>query len=705
MAENRGMPARGPMRGAGAAMSDSKPKEFKKSIAKLGKYLKAYWIGIIVALVFAVLGTVLSIFAPKILQLIGNEIVEALGANVPIDMARVGAIAVWMIVLYVASALFNFIQSIVMSVISVNISRRMRNDLSDKINRLPLSYFDRQSFGDILSRVTNDVDLIGQTLNQSLSQLVSSFTLIVGIIIMMFTISWQLTLVELVSVPVSFLLVMIIVKISQKHFRRQQNALGDINGIVEEIYSSHNVVKVFNGQEKAEREFEEINKVMASSALKGQFLSGMMMPVMNTVANISYVLVCLVGGMMAIRNNDVLFITSIVAFISYVRSFNQPIEQLATVTNTLQSTAAASERVFDFLEQPEQAPDTGNKSIPDFKGNVEFRHVNFGYTPEKQIIFDFNCKVEAGQKIAIVGPTGAGKTTLVNLLMRFYETDSGEILIDGVSTKDMTREYVRGLFGMVLQDSWLFEGTIRENICYGNEETSEEAMIEACKAANVHHFIMSLPGGYNMVLNEEANISQGQRQLLTIARAMVDNAPMLILDEATSSVDTRTEQNIQEAMDRLMKGRTSFVIAHRLSTIKNADLILVIKNGNIIEQGNHEQLMAQGGFYSELYNSQFSKPGRDPRDEMPKPILRSDVLEMKDLKEGMILKGTVRNVIDFGAFVDIGVHQDGLVHISKLTDKKFVKHPLDVVSVGDVVDVKVLQVDMQKKRIQLSMIL
>lgn len=609
MAENRGMPARGPMRGAGAAMSDSKPKEFKKSIAKLGKYLKAYWIGIIVALVFAVLGTVLSIFAPKILQLIDNEIVEALGANVPIDMARVGAIAVWMIVLYVASALFNFIQSIVMSVISVNISRRMRNDLSDKINRLPLSYFDRQSFGDILSRVTNDVDLIGQTLNQSLSQLVSSFTLIVGIIIMMFTISWQLTLVELVSVPVSFLLVMIIVKISQKHFRRQQNALGDINGIVEEIYSSHNVVKVFNGQEKAEREFEEINKVMASSALKGQFLSGMMMPVMNTVANISYVLVCLVGGMMAIRNNDVLFITSIVAFISYVRSFNQPIEQLATVTNTLQSTAAASERVFDFLEQPEQAPDTGNKSIPDFKGNVEFRHVNFGYTPEKQIIFDFNCKVEAGQKIAIVGPTGAGKTTLVNLLMRFYETDSGEILIDGVSTKDMTREYVRGLFGMVLQDSWLFEGTIRENICYGNEGTSEEAMIEACKAANVHHFIMSLPGGYNMVLNEEANISQGQRQLLTIARAMVDNAPMLILDEATSSVDTRTEQNIQEAMDRLMKGRTSFVIAHRLSTIKNADLILVMKNGNIIEQGNHEQLMAQGGFYSELYNSQFSKHG------------------------------------------------------------------------------------------------
>lgn len=609
MAENRGMPARGPMRGAGAAMSDSKPKEFKKSIAKLGKYLKAYWIGIIVALVFAVLGTVLSIFAPKILQLIGNEIVEALGANVPIDMARVGAIAVWMIVLYVASALFNFIQSIVMSVISVNISRRMRNDLSDKINRLPLSYFDRQSFGDILSRVTNDVDLIGQTLNQSLSQLVSSFTLIVGIIIMMFTISWQLTLVELVSVPVSFLLVMIIVKISQKHFRRQQNALGDINGIVEEIYSSHNVVKVFNGQEKAEREFEEINKVMASSALKGQFLSGMMMPVMNTVANISYVLVCLVGGMMAIKNNDVLFITSIVAFISYVRSFNQPIEQLATVTNTLQSTVAASERVFDFLEQPEQAPDTGNKSIPDFKGNVEFRHVNFGYTPEKQIIFDFNCKVEAGQKIAIVGPTGAGKTTLVNLLMRFYETDSGEILIDGVSTKDMTREYVRGLFGMVLQDSWLFEGTIRENICYGNEETSEEAMIEACKAANVHHFIMSLPGGYNMVLNEEANISQGQRQLLTIARAMVDNAPMLILDEATSSVDTRTEQNIQEAMDRLMKGRTSFVIAHRLSTIKNADLILVMKNGNIIEQGNHEQLMAQGGFYSELYNSQFSKHG------------------------------------------------------------------------------------------------
>lgn len=605
MAENRGMRAHG----AGVVGADSKPKEFKKSIGKLGRYLKAYWIGIVVALIFAMLGTVLSIFAPKVLQLIGNEIINATGANVPIDMARIGFIGAWMIVLYIASAVFNFVQSLVMSIISVKISRRMRNDLSEKINKLPLSYFDKQSFGDILSRVTNDVDLIGQTLNQSLSQLVSSFTLIVGIIIMMFTISWQLTLVELISVPVSFLLVLLIVRISQRHFRRQQNALGDINGIVEEIYSSHNVVKVFNGQEKAEREFEDINKIMASSALKGQFLSGMMMPVMNTVANISYVVVCIIGGMMAIRNNDIMFITSIVAFIAYVRSFNQPIEQLATVTNTLQSTAAASERVFDFLEQPEQSKDTANETIPQLCGNVEFRHVNFGYTPQKQIIFDFNCKVKAGQKIAIVGPTGAGKTTLVNLLMRFYEVDSGEILIDGVSTKNMTREYVRDLFGMVLQDSWLFEGTIRENICYGNEDVSDEAMIEACKAANVHHFIMSLPGGYNMMLNEEANISQGQRQLLTIARAMVDNAPMLILDEATSSVDTRTEQNIQEAMDRLMKGRTSFVIAHRLSTIRNADLILVMKNGNIIEQGNHEQLMEQGGFYSELYNSQFSKHG------------------------------------------------------------------------------------------------
>ena len=608
MAENRGMPARGPMRGpgAGAAMSDSKPKEFKKSIAKLGKYLKAYWIGIIVALVFAVLGTVLSIFAPKILQLIGNEIVEALGADVPIDMARVGAIAVWLIVLYVASALFNFIQSIVMSVISVNISRRMRNDLSDKINKLPLSYFDRQSFGDILSRVTNDVDLIGQTLNQSLSQLVSSFTLIVGIIIMMFTISWQLTLVELVSVPVSFLLVMIIVKISQKHFRRQQNALGDINGIVEEIYSSHNVVKVFNGQEKAEREFEEINKVMASSALKGQFLSGMMMPVMNTVANISYVLVCLVGGMMAIKNNDVLFITSIVAFISYVRSFNQPIEQLATVTNTLQSTAAASERVFDFLEQPEQAPDTGNKSIPEFKGNVEFRHVNFGYTPEKQIIFDFNCKVEAGQKIAIVGPTGAGKTTMVKLLMRFYDVNSGAITLDGHNVKDFDRSALREGFGMVLQDTWLFQGTIMENIRYGRLDATDEEVIAAAKAACADHFIRTLPGGYQMELNEDAsNVSQGQKQLLTIARAILADNKILILDEATSSVDTRTEQRIQTAMDNLMRGRTSFVIAHRLSTIKDADLILVMRDGDIVEQGTHDDLLAAGGFYADLYNSQF----------------------------------------------------------------------------------------------------
>ena len=606
MAENRGMPARGPMRGAGAAMSDSKPKEFKKSIAKLGKYLKAYWIGIIVTLVFAVLGTVLSIFAPKILQLIGNEIVEALGANVPIDMARVGAIAVWMIVLYVASALFNFIQSIVMSVISVNISRRMRNDLSDKINRLPLSYFDRQSFGDILSRVTNDVDLIGQTLNQSLSQLVSSFTLIVGIIIMMFTISWQLTLVELVSVPVSFLLVMIIVKISQKHFRRQQNALGDINGIVEEIYSSHNVVKVFNGQEKAEREFEEINKVMASSALKGQFLSGMMMPVMNTVANISYVLVCLVGGMMAIKNNDVLFITSIVAFISYVRSFNQPIEQLATVTNTLQSTAAASERVFDFLEQPEQAPDTGNKSIPDFKGNVEFRHVNFGYTPEKQIIFDFNCKVEAGQKIAIVGPTGAGKTTLVNLLMRFYETDSGEILIDGVSTKDMTREYVRGLFGMVLQDSWLFSDTIRNNIAFGDHTKSFEEIQQAAKMACVHDNIVDFPDGYETMVGERGvSLSGGQKQRISIARALILDPEILILDDALSAVDTDTEEKILENLKTLRHGKTNVIIAHRISTLQNADKIIVVDGSRIIEEGNHEELVAQGGMYADLYRRQL----------------------------------------------------------------------------------------------------
>ena len=606
MAENRGMPARGPMRGAGAAMSDSKPKEFKKSIAKLGKYLKAYWIGIIVTLVFAVLGTVLSIFAPKILQLIGNEIVEALGANVPIDMARVGAIAVWMIVLYVASALFNFIQSIVMSVISVNISRRMRNDLSDKINRLPLSYFDRQSFGDILSRVTNDVDLIGQTLNQSLSQLVSSFTLIVGIIIMMFTISWQLTLVELVSVPVSFLLVMIIVKISQKHFRRQQNALGDINGIVEEIYSSHNVVKVFNGQEKAEREFEEINKVMASSALKGQFLSGMMMPVMNTVANISYVLVCLVGGMMAIKNNDVLFITSIVAFISYVRSFNQPIEQLATVTNTLQSTAAASERVFDFLEQPEQAPDTGNKSIPDFKGNVEFRHVNFGYTPEKQIIFDFNCKVEAGQKIAIVGPTGAGKTTLVNLLMRFYETDSGEILIDGVSTKDMTREYVRGLFGMVLQDSWLFSDTIRNNIAFGDHTKSFEEIQQAAKMACVHDNIVDFPDGYETMVGERGvSLSGGQKQRISIARALILDPEILILDDALSAVDTDTEEKILENLKTLRHGKTNIIIAHRISTLQNADKIIVVDGSRIIEEGNHEELVAQGGMYADLYRRQL----------------------------------------------------------------------------------------------------
>ena len=554
----------------------------------------------------AVLGTVLSIFAPKILQLIGNEIVEALGANVPIDMARVGAIAVWMIVLYVASALFNFIQSIVMSVISVNISRRMRNDLSDKINRLPLSYFDRQSFGDILSRVTNDVDLIGQTLNQSLSQLVSSFTLIVGIIIMMFTISWQLTLVELVSVPVSFLLVMIIVKISQKHFRRQQNALGDINGIVEEIYSSHNVVKVFNGQEKAEREFEEINKVMASSALKGQFLSGMMMPVMNTVANISYVLVCLVGGMMAIKNNDVLFITSIVAFISYVRSFNQPIEQLATVTNTLQSTAAASERVFDFLEQPEQAPDTGNKSIPDFKGNVEFRHVNFGYTPEKQIIFDFNCKVEAGQKIAIVGPTGAGKTTLVNLMLRIIDPDDDMLYIGGREIHTIPLQTLRASTGYVMQDNFLFSDTIRNNIAFGDHTKSFEEIQQAAKMACVHDNIVDFPDGYETMVGERGvSLSGGQKQRISIARALILDPEILILDDALSAVDTDTEEKILENLKTLRHGKTNVIIAHRISTLQNADKIIVVDGSRIIEEGNHEELVAQGGMYADLYRRQL----------------------------------------------------------------------------------------------------
>lgn len=586
-------------------MMGAKPKNFKKSFGQLVKNLKPYWLPIITSLVFACLGTVFSIVGPKILSKITTEVILGLQIG-SYNFARITTIGLWLVGLYAFSALLSFLQNFIMSGVTAKISKSLRSDISKKINKLPLKYFDSQSYGDILSRVTNDVDTIGQTLNQSLSQMISSVTMLVGIIAMMFSISWQLTLVALGSVPVSMILVMLIVKASQKHFKGQQKALGDINGHVEEVYSAHNVVKVFNGEKDAEKKFDAINDTLYKNGYKAQFLSGLMMPIMTFVGNLSYVLVCVIGGHIALT--DITFIASIVAFIQYIRQFNQPIAQVASIASTLQSTAAASERVFEFLAE-EELPDESYKTaeIPNFKGKVEFRNVCFGYSPDKEIIHNFTETALPGQKVAIVGPTGAGKTTLVNLLMRFYETNSGDILIDGVPTSSLKSSYVRSLFGMVLQDTWLFEGTIRDNIAYGKPDATDEEIKAVCEAANIDHFIMSLPGTYNMVLDEDANISQGQKQLMTIARTMLQNAPMLILDEATSSVDTRTEILIQEAMDKLIKGRTSFVIAHRLSTIKNADLILVMKDGNVIETGTHEELLKQNGFYAELYNSQFSK--------------------------------------------------------------------------------------------------
>lgn len=586
-------------------MMGAKPKNFKKSFGQLVKNLKPYWLPIITSLVFACLGTAFSIVGPKILSKITTEVILGLQIG-SYNFARITTIGLWLVGLYAFSALLSFLQNFIMSGVTAKISKSLRSDISKKINKLPLKYFDSQSYGDILSRVTNDVDTIGQTLNQSLSQMISSVTMLVGIIAMMFSISWQLTLVALGSVPVSMALVMLIVKASQKHFKGQQKALGDINGHVEEVYSAHNVVKVFNGEKDAEKKFDVINDTLYKNGYKAQFLSGLMMPIMTFVGNLSYVLVCVIGGHIALT--DITFIASIVAFVQYIRQFNQPIAQVASIASTLQSTAAASERVFEFLAE-EELPDESWKTaeIKDFKGKVEFRNVCFGYSPDKEIIHNFTETALPGQKVAIVGPTGAGKTTLVNLLMRFYETNSGDILIDGVPTSSLKSSYVRSLFGMVLQDTWLFEGTIRDNIAYGKPDATDEEIKAVCEAANIDHFIMSLPGTYNMVLDEDANISQGQKQLMTIARTMLQNAPMLILDEATSSVDTRTEILIQEAMDKLIKGRTSFVIAHRLSTIKNADLILVMKDGNVIETGTHEELLKQNGFYAELYNSQFSK--------------------------------------------------------------------------------------------------
>lgn len=585
------------------ANSINKPKNFKLSLGKMFKSMKGYTGLVVLAVFLSVLSTLITIIGPIIL----NKMMKAIPD--PSQEHLLTTYGIILVCLYTASFLFNYFQGYIMSRVSVGISTKFRSQISQKINRLPLSYFDKNSYGDTLSRITNDIDTFAQTLDNSLTSLISSITMIVGIPVAMFTVSWQLTLVSLAEIPVAIILIAIVVKFSQKYFTNQQNQLGEINGKIEEIYSSHNVVKAFNAQDKELKSFDTINNELKKSTRKAEFLSGLMMPIINFVGNLVYVAICVLGAWVAIQKNNFQFIFDIITFMTYIKLFNQPLGQLGSIFGSLQSAVAASERVFDFLEEKEQPIEEGKiTNLENIEGSVEFKNVSFSYVPGKEIITNLSFKAKPGQKIAIVGPTGAGKTTIVNLLMRFYDIDKGEILIDGTNTCFMTRECVRSMFAMVLQDTWLYEGTIMENIRYSNKDATDEEIIEACKMANVDHFIHSLPHGYDMVLTEDSSISSGQKQLLTIARAMVQNAPMLILDEATSSVDTRTEILIQNAMDRLMKNKTSFVIAHRLSTIKNADLILVMKDGQVIEQGTHEELLNQdGSFYKDLYNSQFEQ--------------------------------------------------------------------------------------------------
>lgn len=579
-----------------------KPKDFVKTWGKLINYCKPYMPAIIVALLGAAAGTVFQIIGPDKLREMTDVI--TVGLTGVIDISAVTGIAWVLVFYYAASTLLRFMQSYIMATVTQKISRNLRTAISEKINRMPLKYFDKTSYGDVLSRVTNDVDNIGQTLNQSIGNLVSAVTMFIGSLLMMYLTNAALATTAVVSTIIGFAFMMIIMGASQKHFTAQQRELGNMNGHIEEIYSGHNVVKAYNGGKQAKQTFEEINDKLYTSAWKSQFLSGLMMPIMGFIGNFGYVAVCVVGAALAM--NGKISFGVIVAFMMYVRLFTQPLSQIAQAATSLQSTAAASERVFEFLEEEELEDESQKRqTLGQVKGDVEFKHVKFGYSKEKTIIHDFSAQVAAGQKIAIVGPTGAGKTTMVNLLMRFYELDAGEILLDGIPISQVTRENVHEQFCMVLQDTWLFEGTIRENIVYSKENVKDEEVVAACKAVGLHHYIKSLPQGYDTVLNDKANLSAGQKQLVTIARAMIQNAPLLILDEATSSVDTRTELIIQEAMDKLTKGRTSFVIAHRLSTIKNADLILVMKDGDIVEKGTHEDLLAQGEFYAELYNSQF----------------------------------------------------------------------------------------------------
>lgn len=601
-------------RGRGRQMRGvvEKPKDFKGTMRKLIKYLKPYHLSLILVMILALVSTALTVIAPKLLGDITNKIVAGLKtikdaglSQGGIDFAAILHLIIILIVINLITALFSYIQSWITTGITQKVTFNFRKSISQKINRLPLRYFDESSHGDILSRVTNDVDTVSQNFNQGLIQIVTAVTTIVGILIMMIILSWQMTLVAIVILPLGFLLARFIIQKSQKHFFNQQALLGKINGHVEEMFSGHIIVKAFNGEHRSISIFRRINNELYDSAWKSQFFSGLLHPIMNFLENSGFVAVSVLGGWLAIQGK--MSIGSIQAFIHYMNQFTRPITQTASIANVFQSTAAAAERVFEFLEEEEEAPDNPNPVIlKEVNGTIDFDHVFFGYTPDRVIIKDFNASIKPGQKIAIVGPTGAGKTTMVNLLMRFYDVDKGAIKIDGVDIREMRRSDVRKLFGMVLQDAWLFSGTIEENIAYSKEGASHEEVVRAAQAAYADHFIRTLPDGYNMVISEEAdNISQGEKQLLTIARAMLANPPMLILDEATSSVDTRTEILIQAAMDKMMEGRTSFIIAHRLSTIRNADLILVMNDGSIVEQGTHEQLLAKNGFYASLYNSQF----------------------------------------------------------------------------------------------------
>lgn len=598
----------GPGRGM---MPGEKPKDFKNSIEKLVRYLGRYWYAIVAVMIFAAVSTVFSVAGPKVMARATNALVEGLGKKIAgtgsIDFTYIAKVLLFTLGLYICSAVFSFIQGMIMTGITQKTCYRMRKEISEKINRMPMKYFESRTYGEVLSRITNDVDTLGQSLNQSVTQIITSVATLVGTLVMMISISAIMTLISLVILPVSAILISFIIKHSQKYFRQQQEYLGHINGQVEEVYGGHLVVQAYNKQESTIKKFEDTNQILFQSAWKSQFLSGLMQPIMQFVGNLGYVGVAISGGLLAIRGT--IGVGEIQAFIQYVRNFTQPIQQIAQVANMLQSMSAASERVFEFLDEEEEELTVEHAvHLDHVDGYVDFSHVSFGYNPGQIIIRDFSAHVTPGQKIAIVGPTGAGKTTMVKLLMRFYDVTGGAIQVDGHDIRDFNRQELRDAFGMVLQDTWLFKGSIMENIRYGRLDATDEEVIEAAKAAHAHHFIQTLPGGYQMELNEDAsNVSQGQKQLLTIARAILADNPILILDEATSSVDTRTEVRIQKALDNLMRGRTSFIIAHRLSTIRNADLILVMKDGDIIEQGTHEQLLAQKGFYADLYNSQFEE--------------------------------------------------------------------------------------------------